>query len=880
MAKKRTSRNHNKKRAQNALEIAERELYAGMSSSDEDDRRNNPRLNGTIVNPQKRARGNTSDAEGDDEDDEDDFEDEEIDSDEAFGSDEEIDVLDSRFSQTIRDKLKNGEEIDEIDEEDGYTSIDEDDLLPLSAIWDANEKVEKDDSMSSSDKQQPDLMLNDDDVSSASESEESESESEDDEEEESDDPFDEVSDGEVDLKTVAKNLNDKTTSKQQQYKKLDNAAVGEENEYALPSLNNSTSTSLNLADILSVVDDPDAVNRASLIKKGENQAMAAPLPQRIQKRNERKAAYEISKDEVSKWQDTVQQNRRADHLDFSKLNETDAKVEASTFTPIEKPMTELEKKVSEVMKQSNLTDITKKESTFEEIATAKMSPEEMRKRTAELRLMRDLMFREERKAKRIKKIKSKAYRRIKKKEMLKNQALVDEDEEEDEQSKEDRDIARAKERMTLKHKTSSKWAQDMIKHGMTKDKETRDEMEEMLRQGERLKAKIMGHESGEESDRDLDNLDSSDDENDTPETRASVGKSGVLNMAFMKNAEARERERNLAEAEELKQLRDSNGLELFQHSSADKEAAAGANVHINAGRRVYTPGTVESNEEMKQLDDEVLQEREIDEQGTIEKRIAEKQAANTQKKKTKNSDDKSKKEATGEANPWLDGSDDEDYQGQKSSKVHVVDANSSKLSKAASKISKNQAKHEAKKKNKKGNSDDLILDLESSNTLNIVDPYGGSDSEEFKQQDVIAEAFAGDDVVSKFDEEKKRVAIDEDDKEVDVTLPGWGDWAGEGMNPRKKRKFVKTVKGVVNKDKRRDKNLKHVIINEKVNKKNLKYQSSAVPFPYENREQYERSLRMPIGQEWTSSNTFSKAIKPRVVTKPSAVIDPLKQPFK
>ena len=409
MAKKRVSRNHNKKRAQNALEIAERELYAGMSSSDEDDRRNNPRLNGTIVNPQKRAQGDASDAEGDDED-EDDFEDEEIDSDEAFGSDEEIDVLDSRFSQTIRDKLKNGEEIDDIDEEDGYTSIDEDDLLPLSAIWDANEKVEKNDSKSVSDNQS-DLMLNDDDVSSASESEESESE----DEEESDDPFDEVSDGEVDLKTVAKNLIDQTTSKQQQYKKLNNAAVGEENEYALPSLSNNTSTSLNLADILSVVDDPDAVNRASLIKKGENQAMAVPLPQRIQKRNERKAAYEISKDEVSKWQDTVQQNRRADHLDFSKLNEADAKVEASTFTPIEKPMTELEKKVDEVMKQSNLIDMTKKESTFEEIATAKMSPEEMRKRTAELRLMRDLMFREERKAKRIKKIKSKAYRRIKKK---------------------------------------------------------------------------------------------------------------------------------------------------------------------------------------------------------------------------------------------------------------------------------------------------------------------------------------------------------------------------------------------------------------------------------------------------------------------------------
>nr|6ZQB_UN Chain UN, U3 small nucleolar RNA-associated protein 14,U3 small nucleolar RNA-associated protein 14 [Saccharomyces cerevisiae S288C] len=70
----------------------------------------------------------------------------------------------------------------------------------------------------------------------------------------------------------------------------------------------------------------------------------------------------------------------------------------------------------------------------------------------------------------------------------------------------------------------------------------------------------------------------------------------------------------------------------------------------------------------------------------------------------------------------------------------------------------------------------------------------------------------------------------------------------------------------------------NVIINEKVNKKNLKYQSSAVPFPFENREQYERSLRMPIGQEWTSRASHQELIKPRIMTKPGQVIDPLKAP--
>ena len=59
----------------------------------------------------------------------------------------------------------------------------------------------------------------------------------------------------------------------------------------------------------------------------------------------------------------------------------------------------------------------------------------------------------------------------------------------------------------------------------------------------------------------------------------------------------------------------------------------------------------------------------------------------------------------------------------------------------------------------------------------------GSDDEEesllprqrvgFKQRDLVAEAFAGDNVVQEFAEEKKRI-IDEDAPKVeDTSLPGW-----------------------------------------------------------------------------------------------------------
>ena len=63
---------------------------------------------------------------------------------------------------------------------------------------------------------------------------------------------------------------------------------------------------------------------------------------------------------------------------------------------------------------------------FEELALNKMSTEEVEKRRAELRQMRDLMFRDELRAKRVSKIKSKLFRKIKKKERERNALTAEE----------------------------------------------------------------------------------------------------------------------------------------------------------------------------------------------------------------------------------------------------------------------------------------------------------------------------------------------------------------------------------------------------------------------------------------------------------------------
>ncbi|KAK5781911.1 hypothetical protein RI543_000562 [Arxiozyma heterogenica] len=897
------SKSRSSNRILNAFELAQREV--GGSDGDTDGRiqsHSGSKRKGAVVNLLKKVEkgyngddGYGSDY-GDGNDDDDDFEDEILDSDEALGSDDEYDVMDSKMSQTRRDKQAQGIELDD-EEEGGYTSIDEDELMPLSQIWDINTKTSDSEAESSNEN---DLKLkndiSDEEVSSSNEDEESSSESESESNEENSDenPFDELSeDGEeVELNTITSNLLKETAKAQS--KRLENYGAGEENEFSLPTVslngNGFSNGKLSLEDMMNVVDDQTVTAQATLIK-GESFTAAVPLPQRIQQRHERKAAYEISKKEVNKWKDVVQQNRRADHLYFGNKREFSEST-AFTLNQSGAVQSELQSKVAEVLKESNLVD-PQKESTFEELATAKMSPEEMKKRTTEMRLMRELMFREERKAKRIKKIKSKSYRRIKKKEMLRNReaaSLSDEDNEE-------REIARAQERMTLKHRANSKWARDMVKHGMTNDVQTREEMEEMLRQGERLKAKIIDRNSDEEDE----NANMSDLERDTyqedAQLRDSVGKTGVLNMKFMKNAEAREREANKEALRKLRAVQSGEDMELFDDGN-EESGKSGEYVMLNKGRRVYVPGSKEIKQETEAIYENALKEQKIDESRSLVNRLKKINNINGDEieiREEKDNDDEVKKKSqtqaqkkSASANPWLDESDEEDStMVKKSTKINIVDKDSSKLVKSSQKISKEMEKQVRKQnaKGKKNNDDELLLDTSDSNTLNIVDPYGGSDDESnkqfmFKQQEIISEAFAGDDVVVDFSEEKKRVAEDEDDKEEDVTLPGWGQWAGAGENPKKKkRKFIKKIKGVVEKEKRKDRHLQNVIINEKMNKKNLKYHASSVPFPYENKEQYERSLRMPLGPEWTSQKTHSRFIKPRILTKPGQVIDPLKQPF-
>lgn len=49
-----------------------------------------------------------------------------------------------------------------------------------------------------------------------------------------------------------------------------------------------------------------------------------------------------------------------------------------------------------------------------------------------------------------------------------------------------------------------------------------------------------------------------------------------------------------------------------------------------------------------------------------------------------------------------------------------------------------------------------------------------------------------------------------------------------------------------------------------------------MPFPYTSRDQWERSIRAPLGQHWNTTSVHHKLVQPRVTTLPGTIIDPIK----
>lgn len=183
----------------------------------------------------------------------------------------------------------------------------------------------------------------------------------------------------------------------------------------------------------------------------------------------------------------------------------------------------------------------------EELKMSHLSAEEVASRRAEIMKTRELLFRAEMKAKRIAKIKSKTYRRLKRR--GKEKHLGDNVDSDGLETSFKREAERAKERATLRHKSTGKWAKSMRRRGEMDDDQLQD-MTEMLERGDKLRRKIQGGKESSDIDEDSDGDGSiqlkarvfdelAELKRDDSGLAKGRGKS-VFDMKFMQDAAARE----------------------------------------------------------------------------------------------------------------------------------------------------------------------------------------------------------------------------------------------------------------------------------------------------------------------------------------------------
>ncbi|XP_036884394.1 U3 small nucleolar RNA-associated protein 14 homolog A-like [Sturnira hondurensis] len=142
-------------------------------------------------------------------------------------------------------------------------------------------------------------------------------------------------------------------------------------------------------------------------------------------------------------------------------------------------------------------------------------------------------------------------------------------------------------------------------------------------------------------------------------------------------------------------------------------------------------------------------------------------------------------------------------------------------------------------------------------------------------QHTIKEAFTGDDVVRDFLKEKRGAVEASKPVDMDLTLPGWGEWAGVGLKPGARRRHRLLIKAPESPP-RRDENLPNVIISEKRNIHAAAHQVRGLPYPFTHHQQFERTIQTPIGSTWNTQRAFQKLTAPKVVTKPGHVIKPIR----
>ncbi|XP_074691579.1 U3 small nucleolar RNA-associated protein 14 homolog A [Strix aluco] len=635
-----------------------------------------------------------------------------------------------------------------------------------------------------------------------------------------------------------------------------------------------------LSELLQPIRPKSALStvKKELTKVKQKKAVELPLSKEEAERVVREAAYVRTSKDVGKWQQVVLQNRRAEQLVFP------LKQEIATVVPLEqvvstwKARTPLEQEIFGLLHKTQ-QPITDPLLTPEETASLQaMSLEEARQRRAELQKARVVQSYYEAKARREKKIKSKKYHRVlkksKRRKALKEFELLHKSDPEAALARlEELEQLRMQERMSLKHQNKGKWARSraiMAKY----DLEARKAMQEQLARNKELTQKVR-LELPEEEPTDVPEEDLTSGTVPTIPAGASGANPWMLGKPSGPAEEPKVQEglENVAvpDAVESKEEmeEDEEEEELSEEEALLQDFAQKRHVRQQQARSLEEQGA-----------DETEAVPELPGDGPIHPICAEEQASVGIEQPPQAQEEVLLSEQLGRVRTMEDVdalASEERVEEQE--KLVVATAEKLVPARAEKRVRQQEegraGDKRAKKPAKKMISLEAVLAGKPQQvqcpSLPVVveEEEGGID-----QRGVITEAFAGDDVVADFSREKRKAEEAAKPQPVNLVLPGWGEWGGTGLKPstRKIKRFLLKPPPA---PPRKDQHLPHVIMSERRNIHAAAHQVSELPFPFERHQQFEQSIRTPVGATWNTQRAFQKLTTPRIITRAGHIIQPL-----
>ena len=816
--------------------------------------------------------------------------DDEIDEDEAFNSDDE-EAYGHMFNKSASNPV--GDDCSEEEEEEGDLLSDLLGTTPaprLSTLQDASALEE-----------QPDSEPTD----------ESEEEEEEEEEEEASDEEEDDDDTHKHAQLLA--LVDEMAPKVKQAKHYNEHQVEKESDF-LTGTSMMSATPFTMDELMGQDISTSADASVTKLKyqlrtfkptsqsnaKSAAHVISKPMAPVQEARITRKVVYDdTSKSVGDKYQEVVKKNREADTIDFTSQLPPKDNISSANLAQKFQPKTEFEKSIHDVLQQSgygNDEKIVANEKAeshqltlLEESSEGrpKLTVEEVQARQKELAKLRVLMFYESQKSKRVKKIKSKLYHKIRNKKSDAHQDPLDDTETLDEESAA---LAaaerRAEERMTLKHNNTSKWIKHQLKRGINADQNTRQAIATQLQRGQELRQKQSKMDDSGDSDHE--SLPGQDLMTETTELLAEIendaslvlNQKGLSGMKFMQRAAEKQRLDAKAQTQALlKELQEEAKSDDDDEMTMQKSKKKPTRLAPTAQDRALVEGQLKHGNQFQTQQVMMHQGHASRSSGAIAVTLDEEEAQESLMTKASAAVpnyDINAPDSNTSNNPWID----ESQTTMSTKKVSHKSKNSKNKRKAAPQLNVQAA----------------IDSLDAATTSSATEPVlkkPKQSSTEISQEELVERAFSSyahaENEFEDIEKEKDHLVSKDTNVKVGkavaqmIGVAGWGSWSGLDMkksnNQRRReskaKEFLTEAKTSVLKN-RRDQNLKHVIIREKQDKKSKTFTCSSLPYPFTSRAQYELAMRNPLGQDWNTMKSNQQMTQPKVITRAGTIIEPLK----